>query len=317
MTSEIVVSNYFEELRQIIVKYGLSDKPHMIFNVDEKGISQDHTPPHVISSTLVHPPAVTSGKSSTVTILGCGMAVPSYFVFPGKRMMSDLMTDSTPGADDCVTDSGWSNSEVFRNYLENHFLKFVPCHIDQKILLLLDGHKLHISVGLVEWANAQGIILYILPAHTSHRLQPMDVGCYGLLQRIYNSLCHKFIRETSGAITRYNVCELACKAYIRALSAENLQAAFRRTGIFSLNKDAIAKEYFISAQVFELEKSVDSTENDNDSDTVEGGVVVETENDKDKTDSYVSGSFFQNKENELRRAKSELASKKSRKQSVK
>ena len=39
MTSEIVVSNYFEELIEIIVKYGLSDKPHMIFNVDEKGIS--------------------------------------------------------------------------------------------------------------------------------------------------------------------------------------------------------------------------------------------------------------------------------------
>ena len=83
MTSEIVVSNYFEELREIIVKYGLSDKPRMNFNVDEKGISQDHTPPHVISSTLVHPPAVASGKSSTVTILGCGsangMAMPPYF----------------------------------------------------------------------------------------------------------------------------------------------------------------------------------------------------------------------------------------------
>ena len=209
-----------------------------------------------------------------------------------------LMTGSTPGADSCVTDSGWSNSEVFRNYLENHFLKFIPCHTDQKILLLLHGHKSHVSVGLVEWASAQGIILYILPAHTSHLIQPMDVGCYGPLQRIYNSLCHKFMRETSRAITRYNVCELACKAYTRALSAENLQSAFRRTGIFPLNKNAIAKESLIPAQVSEPEKSMDSTENDNDNDsdaTVEGGVVVETENDKDKTDSCVCESFFQNK----------------------
>ena len=110
MISECVVSNYFEELREIIVKYGLSDKPHMMFNVDEKGISQEHTPPHVIFSTLVHPPSVTSGKSSTVTILGCGsasgMAVPPYFVFPGKHMMPALMTGSTPAADGFVTDSG-------------------------------------------------------------------------------------------------------------------------------------------------------------------------------------------------------------------
>ena len=38
------------------------------------------------------------------------MTVPPYFVFSGKRMMPDLMTGSTPGADGCVTDSGWSNS---------------------------------------------------------------------------------------------------------------------------------------------------------------------------------------------------------------
>ena len=33
-------------------------------------------------------------------------------------------------------------------------------HTDQNILLLLDGLKSHVSVGLVEWTNAQGIILY-------------------------------------------------------------------------------------------------------------------------------------------------------------
>lgn len=314
MTSETVVSNYFEELEHTIVKYGLTDKPHMIFNVDEKGISQDHTPPQVISGTLVHPPAVTSGKSSTVTILGCGsasgMAVPPYFVFPGKRMISDLLQGATPGADGCVSDSGWSNSEVFRNYLEHHFMKFVPTHSDQKILLLLDGHKSHVSVGLVEWANSQGIILYILPAHTSHLLQPMDVACYGPFQRIYNSLCHQFMRETSGTITRYNVCELACKAYTRALSAENLQSAFRRTGIFPLNKDAIPKEYLIPAEVFVPENMV-TNEDENDSDaTIEGGVVVESENSEPSVNKKINTvNFFQDKETELKRVKTETSKK--------
>ena len=29
-------------------EYDLTNKPHLIFNVDKKGISQDHTQPHVI-----------------------------------------------------------------------------------------------------------------------------------------------------------------------------------------------------------------------------------------------------------------------------
>ena len=113
MTSEALVSNYFQELGETMMKYDLSDKPRMIFNVDEKGISQDHTPPRVISTASIHPPA--SGKSSNITILGCGsssgMAVPPYFVFPGKRMMPDLIFGATPGADGCLTESEWSNSE--------------------------------------------------------------------------------------------------------------------------------------------------------------------------------------------------------------
>ena len=239
------------------------------------------------------------------------MAVLPYFVFPGKRMMPDLLTGASPGANGCMSDSGWSNSEVFRDYLQMHFMKFVPSHSDQKILLILDGHKSHVSVGLVEWANTQGIILYILPAHTSHLLQPMDVGCYGPLQRIYNSLCHKFMRETSGTITRYNICELACTAYTRALSAENLQAAFSRTGIFPLDKDAIAKEFLIPSEVFIADNSVEAVDDDvdNDSDaTVEGG--VETENVDIGVNETNNETFFKNKENELKRIKSEINSNK-------
>ena len=49
----------------------------------------------------------------------------------------------------------------------------------------MDGHRSHISVDLIEWAKEQGIIIFILPAHTSHILQPMDVACYGPLQAAY------------------------------------------------------------------------------------------------------------------------------------
>ena len=75
-----VVSKYFVELEKILEKYQLKDKPHLIFNIDEKGITQYHTPPAVVSGNKIHPSAVTAGKSTTTTIIGCGsasgMAVP-------------------------------------------------------------------------------------------------------------------------------------------------------------------------------------------------------------------------------------------------
>ena len=93
--SASVVTNYLRELENILNKYQLKDKPHLIFNIDAKRITRCHTPPSVVAGQDIHPPAVTSGRSSTTTIIGCGsardMAVPPYFVFAGKRMVPDLM----------------------------------------------------------------------------------------------------------------------------------------------------------------------------------------------------------------------------------
>ncbi|KAH3729978.1 hypothetical protein DPMN_055956 [Dreissena polymorpha] len=67
MANEAVVKQHFASLSQTLSKHDLIDKPHLIFNVDEKGISMDHSPPHIVhASTKL--PEVTTGKSKTITI---------------------------------------------------------------------------------------------------------------------------------------------------------------------------------------------------------------------------------------------------------
>ncbi|CAC5364058.1 unnamed protein product [Mytilus coruscus] len=145
------VEKYFACFEQVVHKYNLQDKPHLIFNIDEK---------------------VTSGRSNTTTILGCGsasgFAVPPYFVFEGKRMMNKLMNGATPGDVGAISDSGWSSTNIFRQYLTAHFLKYVPGRNNDNILLLLDGHKSHVAVDIIEWAQQHHIIIHVLPAHTAH-----------------------------------------------------------------------------------------------------------------------------------------------------
>ncbi|MES9880618.1 MAG: hypothetical protein ABW185_07025 [Sedimenticola sp.] len=261
--SEPIVERYFEELSKIISKYDLQDKPQLIFNIDEKGVSPNHTPPSIIGVKGQQPPAVTTGKSQTTTIIGCGsaagMTVPPYFVFAGKRWCDELLVGKTPGASGTLSETGWSNSQVFRDYLQNHFMKFVPEHTTHPLLVLLDGHSTHVSVGLIEWAKSKNIILFILPAHTSHILQPLDVSCYGPFQRMYNTECHKHMRISAAAITRYNVCELSCNVYTKALSSENLVAGFRKTGIFPTDKAAINKLDLIPSEIFASDTTDDST----------------------------------------------------------
>ncbi|XP_053391991.1 uncharacterized protein LOC128554706 [Mercenaria mercenaria] len=254
------------------------NKPHLIYNLDEKGITTEHKPPHIVGSSSHCPPAVTSGRGKTVTVLGCisasGASIPPFFVFPGKRMNPKLLEGKSPGADAMVSESGWSNQAIFRYYLMNHFVKFIPGRENQKVLLILDGHKSHVSLGICEWAKENGIIFFYLPPHTSHILQPLYVSCYGPFERIFNSECHKLMRQTEATLTLYNVCEVACRVYTKALSSENAQSAFKRTGIFPLDKDAIPAESLIPAEVYKPNDVQEADENDSQA-TVEGGIEVD------------------------------------------
>ena len=118
---------------------------------------------------------------------------------------------------------------------------------------MFDGHKSHISVDLITWAQSYNIIMYVLPAHTSHILQPLDVGCYGPFQRIYNNKCHKTMHTNSSVITRYNVCEIACKVYPKAFSPTNLQSAYKKAGVFPLDRNAVSEMTLAPAEVFNFD----------------------------------------------------------------
>jgi hypothetical protein len=115
-------------------------------------------------------------------------------------------------------------------------------------------------VDIIEWAQERNVILHILPAHTSHILQPLDIGCYRPLQRIYDNECHKMMRQNHSIITRYNVCELGFKAYQRALSPQNLQSALRKTGIYSLTMTVINRDLLKPSEVFKPSDDDNETE---------------------------------------------------------
>ncbi|XP_052261011.1 uncharacterized protein LOC127865157 [Dreissena polymorpha] len=275
MASRETISNFYHNLKETLTKYEMTDKPHLIYNIDEKGVTVYHKPPFIVAGADYCPSSVTSGKGQTITIIGCGnaagQAIPPFYIFPGQRMKPDLLNGAAPGSNGTVSETGWSNGCVFRSYLEQHFLKFTPLSSDQKKLLILDGHKSHVSVGLTEWALEHNIIIFVLPPHCSHILQPLDIGCFGPFQKMYDSLCHRLMRQASAVITRYNVCEVASKAYMKSVSAENLTSSFRRAGIYPFNEDAVPSQCLIPAEVFQHTE----TETSDSQKTVEGGIQVD------------------------------------------
>ncbi|XP_052096626.1 uncharacterized protein LOC127731826 [Mytilus californianus] len=131
--------------------------------------------------------------------------------------------------------------DIFKTYLEKHFLKYVSHDISgTPLLILFDGHRSNVSLTLQDWAESKNIILFILPPHCSHILQPLDIGCFGPLKACYNREAQLFMRRNPGCkITKFNIGQMSCSPYQKGLSAQNLTSSFKKSGIYPFNPKAV------------------------------------------------------------------------------
>ena len=294
-----VIYAYFTELGKILDKYNLKDKPNRIFNIDEKGLSTEHKPQRIVSGSHFKAQAITGGRSQTTTVIGggngVGQQVPPFFIFPGKRMQEGLLEGAFAGASGTMSESGWSNTEIFSQYMQEHLIKYLPERSeDSYVLVLYDGHKSHVSLPLIEWAKVNHIILFVLPPHCSHLLQPLDVSCYGPFEVAWNAACHNYLRESGGnTITRYDVCKIACKVYTAALSVANIQSAFKRCGIYPFNPSVICDTVIAPSLSFRSSEPVEVQQCPPSSSTVP---TPHTEHTKDD---QVARSFLEKRGGEL------------------
>jgi hypothetical protein len=80
-----------------------------------------------------------------------------------------------------VSESGYSNDDLALSWLK-HFNKMtIKRTRGAWRLLLVDGHASHATREFITYAQDSHIQVYSLPPHTTHLLQPLDVGCFSRL----------------------------------------------------------------------------------------------------------------------------------------
>jgi len=157
-----------------------------------------HKPGKVVAEMGRHKVyAVTSAeKGKTHTVLTCASAsghiLPPMMVFPRKQIPPAKIREGAV-AQTLFANSvnGWINSDLFFQWFE-FFLANIPP--TRPMLLIMDGHGSHISIELIELARSKDIYLLCLPSHTTHVLQPLDVGV-SKFQRLAANILQQTLEE--------------------------------------------------------------------------------------------------------------------------
>lgn len=257
-----VIAKFFQVYEEVIDKYKIT--PEKIYNVDETGVSTVQNPPKIFASKGKKQVGTLAGaeRGIHITVVCCtnpiGNYIPPTFIFPRKNWKEGLMEGAPTGSIGFPQESGWMTGELFVKWM-CHFQKFSHASKESPVLLVLDGHVSHKNYKVLQYAKENGIILVCLPAHCSHRIQPLDVSFFAPLKTYLNQEVTKKIRSNDGKpISQMQVAKVFCSAYEKAATVENAASGFRNAGLWPINPDIFPVHLFGPSNTTDQPKATDA-----------------------------------------------------------
>ncbi|KFY30724.1 hypothetical protein V493_01714 [Pseudogymnoascus sp. VKM F-4281 (FW-2241)] len=184
-------------------------------------------------------------KRTMVTAIECisanGRSLLPLIIWPATTHRSNWTTFPTPGWHYAWSESGYTDSKISLEWLTRVFDPQTKGQANGKPrVLICDGFGTHETLEMLEYCFENNIILCRLPSHTSHKLQPCDVGVFAPLKAAYRDEAERLYWVTK-TIGKEHFTSLYSPARDKAFTKRNITAAWAATGLFPFNPDRVLK----------------------------------------------------------------------------
>jgi hypothetical protein len=102
-------------------------------------------------------------------------------------------------------------------------------------LLICDGHDSHISATFIRYCYENNIAVFLLIPHSSHLIQPLDVGVFGPLKAAMKSQLNTIFRTGIACLKKVEWIENYVKARQKVMICQNIEAGWRGAGLWPIN----------------------------------------------------------------------------------
>ncbi len=241
-----VIEDWFRLVRNTITKYGITESD--IWNFDETGFLMGQiTAILVVTSSEGRGKvkALQPGNREWATLIAAinssGYAIPPFIIVAGRNHLEDWYRNSPFPSDwvIAVSENGWTTNTLSVEWIK-HFDKHTRHRtIGSKRLLILDGHESHHSDEFEHYCEENDIVTLCMPAHSSHLLQPLDVGCFRPLKQAYGKQVENLMRAHINHITKSDFFAGLHAAFLASINEDNIHGGFRGTGLVPFNPDTV------------------------------------------------------------------------------
>jgi len=235
------LTKWFEDLQHVINEYNI--EPGNLYNMDESGfaIGDIEASQCVINATIRQAFQAKPGRQEWVTGIECicadGTSLSPLIIFKGENLSRQWIPVSIHNnwRFGCNT-KGWTSNIHGLQWLRQVFEVETREKANGKPrLLICDGHDSHITASWIAHCMKNNIILMILPPHSSHLTQPLDVGVFSPLKRLMASAIEPLVSTELHRIMKAEWLSAYVEAHDDAFSIQNIRGGFCGTGIMPFN----------------------------------------------------------------------------------
>jgi hypothetical protein len=248
----VIIQDWFKLYRAIRLRYNITNDEY-VFNMDEKGVMLGIIGKvKVIISRHEKKQYMTEpGNREWATLIKCillksGPCRPRprpWIIFKGKQHMKQWF-DAYDEAHISLSTKGWTDNTIGYEWFERCFEPQTrPDDKTKWRMLIVDGHASHVTTKAIKFCLAHKIILLCLPPHTTHILQPLDVGLFAPLSALYK----KGVRERSRfsidySIDKVDFLEIYRSAREEAFRESNISKAWMAVGLEPFDPNVVLKQ---------------------------------------------------------------------------
>jgi hypothetical protein len=195
------------------------------------------------SDTVGRPTVVQPGNREWVTTIECinasGWCLPPFVILSGKVHQASWYKDLPLDCAVAVSDNGWTTDELGLERVKHFNRHTETCTVGAWRLLILDGHRSHATPDFDQFCTDNKIITLCMPAHTSHLLQPLDVGCFSPLKTLYGHEVAELARQSVYHVDKLDFLWIYKKIRPQALSESNVKAGFQGSGLIPFSPERV------------------------------------------------------------------------------
>ncbi|KAL8377085.1 hypothetical protein RB595_007971 [Gaeumannomyces hyphopodioides] len=183
-------------------------------------------------------------RRSLVTVIetcsAAGFTIPPFVIMAGVNINGKHVQNSLdPGTVLTTSESGWTDDLVALEWLDHFLENTKPSAPTDYRLLLIDNHGSHLTFPFWKKCQRAKVVLFPLPPHTTHKLQPLDVGIFSAYKRAHQTDLSRQIELGAADYDRPEFLDGLKNMRRRAFKVSTVKSAWAKCGLSPFNPQVV------------------------------------------------------------------------------